>query len=217
MTVYQSSFPPLKVPDESLFSHIFNTRFLDFPSSSSAYIDPISGLRLTRGDLRDLCLSFGHGLRYTFWELGGIQLTRGDVVMVFSPNSIAWPTLLLGSVAAGLRVTLANSGYVARELEHQWLDSHSKAIMVAPPLLPVVLEMFKNIGLSEAEARRRIIMADWATPQAQTHSLYITMTSLLGGGKLAKEEEFRGKQSSETVLLCYSSGTTGKPKGVEVR
>ncbi|THH30871.1 hypothetical protein EUX98_g3331 [Antrodiella citrinella] len=215
MTVYKSSYPSIKVPEESLFSHLFNTRFLDFPPSSYAFIDPNTDLKLTRGDLRDLCLSFGHGLRYTLRDLGGVHLGRGDVVMAFSPNSIAWPVILLGSVAAGLRVTLANTSYVSRELEHQWEDSHAKAVIVAPPFLPVVLEMFMNIGFSEADARKRIILADWATPHARRSSLYVTMTSLLGGDKLPKEEEFRGKQSSETVLLCYSSGTTGKPKGVE--
>ena len=43
------------------------------------------------------------------------------------------------------------------------------------------------------------------------------MHDLLGKGKLVQEEKFPGEQANETILLCYSSGTTGKPKGVEAR
>jgi len=38
---------------------------------------------------------------------------------------------------------------------------------------------------------------------------------LLCKGKLDQEEMFEGSKANETVYICYSSGTTGKPKGVE--
>jgi len=41
------------------------------------------------------------------------------------------------------------------------------------------------------------------------------LDDLLGHGALPEEEKFVGHQANETLLLCYSSGTTGKPKGVE--
>lgn len=217
-TIYKSPYPPVQVPQESLFTHLFGTHFFNYPPSSPAFIDPTTGASVSRADLRDLCLSFAYGLRHAFREQGGVKLSRGDVVLIFSPNSIVWPVMLFGSVAAGLRATLANSSYVARELEHQWSDSRAKAILVAPPMLPTVLEMFKSIGLNEAAARQRIVLADWGLPFTSGPAQgFAKMTALLGKGKLAKEEEFRGKHSYETVLLCYSSGTTGKPKCVEVR
>jgi 4-coumarate--CoA ligase len=40
---------------------------------------------------------------------------------------------------------------------------------------------------------------------------------LLHVGKLQEEEKFDGELSNETVYMCYSSGTTGLSKGVEVR
>ncbi|TCD66541.1 hypothetical protein EIP91_001262 [Steccherinum ochraceum] len=215
MTIYKSHLPSIQVPEESLYSHLFGTRFLDFPPSRPAYIDANTGRTISRGDVRELTLSFGHGLKHAFRSRGGVQLSRGDVVLILSPNSIAWPIMLFGAMSAGLRVTLANSSYVARELEHQWTDSRAKAVIVAPPLVPVVLEMFKNVGLSETAAKQRIILADWGFPRNVFPSEYTTMASLLGLGKLVQEEAFRGKQTEETVLLCYSSGTTGKPKGVE--
>ena len=44
---------------------------------------------------------------------------------------------------------------------------------------------------------------------------FVCMSDLLGKGT-SEEEKFTGEQVNDTVILCYSSGTTGKPKGVEV-
>jgi 4-coumarate--CoA ligase len=45
----------------------------------------------------------------------------------------------------------------------------------------------------------------------------LRIEDLLRVGTLKEEAKFDGPLANETVLLCYSSGTTGKPKGVEVR
>ena len=46
--------------------------------------------------------------------------------------------MLDGGIAGGLRMTLANSSYTARELEHQWTDSGAKVVFTHPALVPVV-------------------------------------------------------------------------------
>ena len=45
---------------------------------------------------------------------------------------------------------------------------------------------------------------------------FVQFDSLLKCGKLEAEERFDGELADETVYLCYSSGTTGLGKGVEV-
>lgn len=216
MTIYTSPYPPVEVRNESIFTHQFRTRYNDFPSNKAAFIDAATGFTITRAELKDYGLSLAWGLRNELANLGGIQLNRGDVAMIFSPNSIAWPVMFYGGIAAGLRMTLANSAYTPRELRHQWVDSGAKVVFVHPTLVDVALEMFKTLDVDLTEASRRIIIADWPSSPSPSTNSYIRVADLLGKGQLPEEEKFDGDLANETVLLCYSSGTTGNPKGVMV-
>lgn len=216
MKIYTSPYPPISFPDESVFTYLLRTRFDEHPPTRAAFVDAATGKVITRAEFRTLSLSMGWGLRNELARLGGVPLKRGDVALIFSPNSIAWPIMLFGGFAAGLRMTLANSGYTAREVLHQWTDSGAKVVFVHPSLLPVILEMFKLLDIDLTTARRKIIIADFGMPPQSGVNDYILMSDLLEKGTLSEEEKFPGEQSNETTLLCYSSGTTGKPKGVEV-
>ncbi|GJE91446.1 acyl--CoA ligase [Phanerochaete sordida] len=216
MKIYTSRYPPVPLVHESIFTNLFRTHFAAHPPDAPAYIDAATGFTLTRADTRDLSLALAYGLRHAFPSLGGVLLARGDVLMILSPNSIAWPVMMFGGWAAGLRLTLANSSYTPREIAYQWQDSGAKVVLVHPALLPVVLDAFKIIHIDPAEARRRIVIADWQLGDAPAVPAgFVHMAELLDKGQLSEEEKFPGEQAHETTLLCYSSGTTGKSKGVE--
>lgn len=215
MKIYASSFPPVPLVTESVFTNLFRTRFDDYPPDSPAYIDSANGFTITRSQTRDLSLSFAYGLRHAFEQMGGVPLARGDVVLILSPNSIAWPVMLFGGWAGGLRLTLANSAYTPREVAHQWQDSGAKAAIVHPKLLPVLLDTLKLLNMEEA--KRKIIIADWGMEPSQPGTEdHICMSELLSKGTLSEEEKFDGEHAHETTVLCYSAGTTGNPKGVQV-
>lgn len=142
-----------------------------------------------------------------------------------------------------MRCTLANSAYTPKELKFQYEDSGAGLVFVAEDLVSVVFDMFKLLGVSEHEARNRVVVLEngleWAgappVPRSDAVKGLKTLAGLINaGGKLDHEEMFDGEQANETVFLCYSSGmshlvadlcfhsrvyagTTGKPKGVEVR
>ena len=218
MTIYHSPIPDVSIPDESLFTFLFEGRVdREIPGTTPVFIDALTGRSITRSEFKAACLSLGWGLRNVFAKkLGGVEIKRGDMVMIFSPNSFAWPFALLGSIAAGFKTTLANSSYTPAELGYQWKDSGANVVFAHPAFIPAVLTMFEASGVGKEEARKRIIVMG-VDDKDMTANGFIHMDDLLGKGSLSAAERFDGPLSNETVYLCYSSGTTGKPKGVEVR
>ncbi|KJA28962.1 hypothetical protein HYPSUDRAFT_33429 [Hypholoma sublateritium FD-334 SS-4] len=227
-TIYTSPLTPPPLPHRSVFTHLFASTTSSpndvggYPSATPAFIDAASGTTLTRGQLKHLALSFAHGLRSH--PATRSHAKRGDTVMVYSPNALVWPVVVFGSVAAGLRCTLANHAYNARELAFQYTDSGAGLVFTSEAGVATVRATFKDLGLSASDAEKRIIVLpaglDWAggpaVPRRADSANLLTVADFLGRGALKEEEKFDGPQlSGETVYLCYSSGTTGKPKGVE--
>jgi 4-coumarate--CoA ligase len=218
MTIYRSPIPDVAIPDESLFTFLFEGKAdREIPGTIPAFIDAPTGRTVTRSEFKTASLSLGWGLRNIFASrLGGVEVARGDTVMIFSTNSFSWPLALFGSIAAGLKTTLANSSYTPAELGFQWEDSGAKVVFTHPALVPTVVAMFEACGVSKEEGRKRIVIMG-VGDKAATAKGFIHMDDLLGKGTLGAAERFDGPLSQETVFMCYSSGTTGKPKGVEVR
>lgn len=144
---------------------------------------------------------------------------------MFVLSSVACPAafdliLLISAVAAGLRCTTANSAYTSQELAHQYADSKAKLVVTTDEGIQTVREMFARLGVGKKEGDQQIIIigADlqWAGgPNAKSSAEaagLLTLEALLKGGKLSEEEKFDGALSNETAFICYSSGTTGKPK-----
>ena len=213
-TIYTSPSPTLQLASESLWTFIFHTTQHD--PNLPAFIEAATGRVLSRADLRNLSLEFAHGIRTRLPQ--GSRLFRGDTAMIFSPNSFAWPIALFGLLAGGVRSTLTNSAYTPTELAFQYNDSRARVVFSHPDLVPVVLAMFRHLGVSGDEARRRLVVLDLGGSGAEVARKVgvLGLGDLLSHGALSEEEKFPGSQASETQLLCYSSGTTGKPKGVEV-
>lgn len=129
-----------------------------------------------------------------------------------APPIISYTSL----VAAGLRCTLANSAYNARELAFQFTDSGAKLILTSEEGIAVVRETLKSLGLTDSEVNKRIIVMTSGLEWAGGPSVHVataaqglpTVADLLKLGSLKEEEKFDGHHAKETVYLCYSSGSS---------
>lgn len=229
--IFKSPLPSVPLERRSIFTHLLGTcpttphLVGGFRATAPAFIDSATGLTISRGELRSFALQLADSLQAPPKPLKALLNAAkhtSPTVLIFSPNSIVWPILLFGAAAAGFRATLANSAYTPNELKYQYLDSGAQLIFVHPSLFGVVRDMLTSIGHSESDIRATVVLATsaWLTSVpdsdiSQDFSGLTRLEELLGRGELASEVNFDGERSNETFCLCYSSGTTGKPKGVE--
>jgi 4-coumarate--CoA ligase len=220
MTIYKSSYPNVPVVEQNVFElllHIDPSKpelIGGFPADSTTFIDAQTGTTLTRASLRSYATTLAYALRTHSFFPQHQPLNRGDTIMIFSPNTLTWPVLLYAATCAGLRVTLANASYTAEELEYQLNDSGSKILFVHPTLVSVAREAMGDRDLPLIR-----IDCEWLTgvpDQGEKEGLSVYDLFSESGGRTWEPERFSGVDFNETVLMCYSSGTTGKPKGVQV-
>ncbi|CAK9782663.1 acetyl-CoA synthetase-like protein [Cutaneotrichosporon oleaginosum] len=201
--IYHSDYPVPILPAISVFHYLFppTPTASVYPQGSwspslPAFIDGVSSRVLSRGELRETALRVADGLR----RLG---VKPGDAATIWGANSLEWVLAAYGCVAAGVVVSPANAAYAPHELAHQMNDSGARVAFIAPDLLPTFEEARKELKykdipvvlLSDMPVRGHRVLAD----------IY---------GVASEAVSFDGVRAHETAWLCYSSGTTGLPKGV---
>ena len=158
------------------------------------YIDAITQRQYTYADVRSTTLAFGQGLKSLFnWK-------KGDVVPLFTPNSIDTPAVTWGTHWAGGVICPANPGYTATELAHQLKDSAAKILLTQKALLPVAREAAKLAGLSEAMI---LLLGDERDPEGK----FKHFTSIRNFGASDSTQKAPINPAKDLAFLVYSSGT----------
>ncbi|KIX04740.1 uncharacterized protein Z518_05610 [Rhinocladiella mackenziei CBS 650.93] len=184
----EKSHCTVPIPYTSLPSFIFGSDHGDV-SHDPAYIDCDSQETLSFHDFREYSLKFAAGLR-----ANGLQ--PSGRVLLFSGNDMYFPVIFMGVVMAGGIFSTSNPSFTARELAQQLRDCQPQFVLAADP--SVALEAVGLAGL-KCEV---VSLDDWKKfLGAEDNNLFPS----------SEEENPR-----RTILLLYSSGTTGFPKGVEL-
>ncbi len=185
--IHASPFPPIALTGESITERIF--RGLVGDPDRVVLIDGPSGREMTAGALEA-------GIRRLAGGLKARGIGKGDVVAILAPNCPEYAVVFHGVAFAGATVTTINPTYTAPEVSHQLTDSGARLLVTIPAFLETARAAFAGeiVVIGEAEG---------ATP----------LTALMGE-PLAEQVPIDA--ATDVVVLPYSSGTTGLPKGVRL-
>jgi acyl-CoA synthetase (AMP-forming)/AMP-acid ligase II len=185
-----SPHPDVTVPDLPLHEFVLADAMVR--ADQAALIDGPSGRTLTYGQLAG-------GVRRVAAGLAARGFAKGDVFAIYSPNLPEYALAFYGVSAAGGVNTTVSPLYTADELARQLADAGARFLLTVPPFLDKALDAAGRSGVEEVFVLGE---GEGATPFA----------SLMTAGDTPPEVVF--DPANDLVVLPYSSGTTGLPKGV---
>ncbi|KAL2689425.1 hypothetical protein Neosp_003479 [[Neocosmospora] mangrovei] len=132
------------------------------------------------------------------------------VLALYSLNTIDYIPLTHAVHRLSGIVTPASAAYSAQELQHQLVSSGANALFTCVPLL--------DNALVAAKGADRIFLLP--IPGFEAKAPFKTIDDLIAEGKDAPELKplnwVNGQGARQVAYLCYSSGTSGLPKAVQI-
>ncbi|KIW03402.1 uncharacterized protein PV09_05607 [Verruconis gallopava] len=197
----ESRYPRFEVPNLDLWSFLFERKDRPYPDDKVIYRDAESDRVYTFSQVKDTALDFGKGLK-AVWEW-----RKGDVLGLYLPNCIDTPAITMGTHWCGGVVSPANPSYTVDELAFQLKDSGSKALITTLEFLPNAIAACKKVGIMEQFIA---LAGDKRDPEAKVKH-FTSIRNISGATRYRKTKV---NPEKDLAFLVYSSGTTGKPKGV---
>lgn len=191
--MFRSPFPAVDIPDVSLYDYLF-AGLDDAALDRVALVDGSSGAETSYRELRD-------GVNAVAGAVAARGLGVGGVAAILCPNTPAFAVVFHGLLRAGATVTTVNSLYTAEETAKQLDDAGADWLFTVSALLPAARAAAQEAGIPAD----RLVVLDGA----EGHP---SLRDLLTAGEPAPEVSF--DPATHIAVLPYSSGTTGRPKGV---
>ncbi|RIB19056.1 hypothetical protein C2G38_2016005 [Gigaspora rosea] len=199
--VFKSNYPDIRIPQDGIFQYVMSNQE-GISDNKIIYLDENTSKGYTFGELKSESKRFAAGLREK------VGFNRGDILAIYSSNQVDYPMVLLGTIAAGGKVTPVDPKYVASELSYQLLDSGASILIVHPDLLETAIAASKEIN----NPNFRIFL--FGDNEIDGYKPF--RSELIGEREIEPNVYTPEEANSTTAYICYSSGTTGKQKGVEI-
>lgn len=188
MATFESKVPSIDIPTVSITEHVL--RHAERLADRAAFIDGPSGRTVTYGALAKQVRCLAGGLKAK-------GVGPGTTWALMSPNVPEYAVIFHGLAYAGATVTTLNPTYGAEEIAFQLKDSNATAIITVGLFLETAQAAAKEAGIEEI-----YLIGPGDAPSFST-----LMGEPLGA-------QVKQDLKEDVVVLPYSSGTTGFPKGV---
>jgi len=188
--IFQSSHAEIPLPSVPFQEFVLHqaTKLGAIP----AMVEAETGRTITYGDL-------AHDVSRFATAIAARGMQKGDVFAVMLPNLPEFAIAFYGVLAAGGVITTLNPVYTVDEIARQLEDSEAKYLLTLPQLLDKALEAMIKQPLRE-------IFVVGEVPGAAPFSALLAAN--------CTPPRIHVNPHEDVAVLPYSSGTTGKPKGV---
>jgi len=188
--IYTSSLPDVDIPVDISITD-YTLRMVDELADKPAIIDGPTGREVTFAELRS-------GIQALAGGLAAAGFGPGSTLALMAPNIPEYATIFHGVAYAGGIVTTINPTYTAGEIRHQLQDSGATRLITISMFLEVAKEAIEGTEVAEVMTIDPVEGEPW-------------IADLMGGEPLTEQVPVT---NDDVVVLPYSSGTTGRSKGV---
>ncbi|HTJ69711.1 MAG TPA: AMP-binding protein [Actinospica sp.] len=186
---FASPFPPVSIPDVSLYDYLFASLDEQADLDRTAFVHAPTGTAVTFRELRDR-------VDAAAGALAALGVGQGDVVALIAPNSPDYAVAFHGVLRTGASVTTMPVLATPEDIAKQLKASHAIAMLADPAVAENALSGAEAAGLPADR--------------------FILLPTLADATDAPVPPALSLDPATHLAALPYSSGTTGRPKGVRL-
>jgi len=197
--IIRSPYSEVQIPEINLADYVWQN--VNKWPENVALVCGMTGRQYTYEMAYNMSKQFGSALL----RMGA---KKGDVLAMVVPNIPEFCIAYLGAVGVGVTLTTMNPTYKPDEIARQFENSGAKYVLT----IGLFLENIREAGAQYGKIEKIITLGMEETPE---DCLSFIGMLIVDDGSLY-QKDYTCDPHNDIVVLPYSSGTTGPPKGVEL-